>query len=279
LQLIKIKITFAVALSTVLGYVLFTGELNTNIILPVLGLFILACSSAVINQYQEYEQDALMNRTQNRPIPAGKIKPKVALFIGFILAILGSVLLYLGSNLMALQLGLLALLWYNGVYTFLKNKTAFAVVPGALIGAIPPIVGWAAAGGSIDDMQILLVAFFFFIWQIPHFWLLLLMHGSDYEKAGFPSLTTIYSFSQLKKITFVWTTATAVSSFMFPMFGVVNSKIETIIIFISAFSLILFFAKSVKADNTELNLKKYFISINIFLLVIMTILMIEGLRF
>jgi hypothetical protein len=85
-------------------------------------------------------------------------------------------------------------LWYNGVYTFLKRKSPFAAIPGAVIGAIPPAIGWICGKGALSfDPQILALSFFFFIWQVPHFWLLLLNFGRDYEKAGFPSLTRIFN--------------------------------------------------------------------------------------
>ncbi len=132
-------------------------------------------------------------------------------------------MIYIGSGFLALQLALLALIWYNAIYTPLKKKTAFAVVPGSVIGALPPLVGWVAGGGSLADPRALIIAFFFFIWQVPHFWLLLLKYGKEYEKAGYPSLTSIYSSKQIKYTTFIWTFATAVTALMLPVFGIVNS--------------------------------------------------------
>jgi protoheme IX farnesyltransferase len=101
------------------------------------------------------------------------------------------------------------------VYTYLKRVTAFAVVPGALIGAIPPIMGYVSAGGSLHDPAILLVAMFFFLWQIPHFWLLLLMLGDEYREAGLPTVTGRFARPQLQRISFVWVLATAASGLAF----------------------------------------------------------------
>jgi protoheme IX farnesyltransferase len=100
-------------------------------------------------------------------------------------------------------------LWYNGVYLLLKRVSAFAVVPGSVVGAIPPVIGWCAAGGVATEARILEVAFFFFLWQIPHFWLLLLLFGKDYEEAGLPTLTQTFAGDQLRRITFVWILAVA----------------------------------------------------------------------
>jgi protoheme IX farnesyltransferase len=108
-----------------------------------------------------------------------------------------------------MALGALALVWYNGVYTYLKRITAFAVVPGAVIGAIPPVMGFVAAGGHWSDPAILLVAGFFFLWQIPHFWLLSLLFDEQYRKAGLPTPTDIFDRSQQLRLTTSWMLAAA----------------------------------------------------------------------
>ena len=94
----------------------------------------------------------------------------------------------MGHPLAAL-LGLITVVWYNGIYTPLKRVTAFAAIPGGVVGAIPPVIGWVSGGGDPTDARIIVVAFFFFVWQVPHFWLLLMRIGGDYERAGLPSLT------------------------------------------------------------------------------------------
>lgn len=273
LKLIKVKITVAVAISTVLGYVFAAGEFNSGIILPVLGLFILACGSAALNQYQERDLDAKMERTSERPIPSGKISARNALIISITLITTGSILLYIGSNFLALQLALLTLIWYNAVYTPLKRKTAFAIIPGALIGALPPLVGYSAVTGTIASAPILYIAFFYFIWQIPHFWLLFLMHHEEYEAAGFPSIAKLFGKKQLAQITFLWTTATAVSIMMFPIFQVVSSLAITILLFSAAIGLIVLFSGLL--FNKELKVKRLFIFINIFLILVNTLIIID----
>lgn len=269
LELNKVKIISAVTLSTLLGYVMAHGSFSVGAILPVLGIFILAGGSAMLNQYQEIEIDRQMERTKNRPLPSGKISSRLALIILLIEIIIGSLLLYWGSGFLAMQLGLLALLWYNGIYTKLKKKTPFAVIPGAFIGAIPPAVGWVAGGGSLSDPMVIIIGFFFFMWQIPHFWLLALMHGNEYTKAGLPSISAVYSIKQLKKITFIWTFATAISAMFIPMFGLVDSLVQKIVIGILNLILIVVFLKLYQNNQAEFKIKKYFITINIFLLFIM----------
>lgn len=221
-ELTKIKVTLFVTLTTAFGFISASGELNLKIILVICGVLLLAFGSASLNHYQEKDFDKLMERTRNRPIPSGRISSKNALLVSLIFILSGSVVLIVGSNLLAFFLGVLNLLWYNFVYTLLKRKTAFAIVPGSLVGAIPPIIGWVAAGGSLFDSQILAIGFFFFIWQIPHFWLLLLVMDKDYQKAGFPTLTQVFNHEQLSRITFIWIISTAVTGFMITLFGLVE---------------------------------------------------------
>ena len=117
----------------------------------------------------------------------------------------------------------LTVLWYNGVYTWLKKRTAFAAIPGALIGAIPPAIGWSAAGGRPEDPALAALCLFFFLWQVPHFWLLLFKHGDDYSRAGLPSLTRIFSARQLVHLTFIWMLVTFASSLLFWLYGLTRS--------------------------------------------------------
>jgi protoheme IX farnesyltransferase len=218
LELTKVRITTAVTLTTATGYFLAARRLEWDMCTPLLGVFVLASGSAALNQWQERKIDARMKRTCGRPIPTGRIDPSWALFVSVLFILMG--LFFLASveknARTALVVGAMALLWYNGVYTYLKRVTAFAVIPGALIGAIPPIIGFVSAGGGLHDPMILLVALFFFIWQIPHFWLLLLMLGPEYRKAGLPTVTDKFTQPQLLRITFMWIIATAAGGLTFP---------------------------------------------------------------
>jgi protoheme IX farnesyltransferase len=277
LELSKVRITFAVSLTTITGYVLASGRFDAGLILPTLGIFILACGSSALNHYQEKDKDAQMERTRNRPIPSGRISPEGALAVAILLTIIGSALIYIGSGFLAMQLGILALIWYNAIYTPLKKKTAFAVVPGSVIGAIPPMVGWVAGGGSLADPRAMIIAFFFFIWQVPHFWLLLLKFGKEYEQAGFPSITSFYSNKQIKNTTFVWTMATAVTALMLPVFGIVNSLVIAIGLLVLVIWLVVVFAKLLKPGDEKFNPRYYFMKINYFVLFMIIFLAVDSL--
>jgi protoheme IX farnesyltransferase len=206
LELTKVRITFFVTLSVATGYLLFSGRLELEMLVPLAGVFLLSCGSAALNQVQEWRIDARMARTRDRPIPSGRIEPEWALLVVIVLIGAGLYVLALVEHhvYVVLGLGALSVLWYNGVYVLLKRFTAFAVVPGALIGAIPPVIGWCAAGGVVTDASMLEVAFFFFLWQIPHFWLLSILYGREYEGAGMPSPSRHLDDTQFRRVTFVW---------------------------------------------------------------------------
>ena len=277
IELNKVKITFAVTLTTMAGYALAKNSIDSGLILPMLGIFILACGSAALNHYQDRDKDGLMERTKHRPIPSGRISANMVFLIAIIEIALGTYLIYLGSNFLAAQLGLLALIWYNGIYTPLKRKTAFAVVPGSIIGAIPPMVGWVAGGGQLADPKLMILAFFFFIWQVPHFWLLMLKYGKEYETAGYPSITSVISKDQIKKATFMWTAATAVTALMIPASGLVSTLFFKICILLASVWLIYIFSKLLRKSTIEFNPFYYFMRINYFVLVIIISLSIDPL--
>jgi protoheme IX farnesyltransferase len=223
IDLTKFRISLFVTLSAGLGFVLAYQGFSRGMILPLLGVFLLASGACGLNQYQERREDRRMERTRRRPIPSGRLSPLSALKISFSLLLSGCSILGFGANMKALILGLLAVLWYNGIYTPLKRKTVWAVLPGAFVGAIPPAFGWFSAEGS-PDARILALAFFFFIWQIPHFWLLLLDYRRDYENAGLPCLTQACGLKQAERISFLWIFAAAVAGLLIPLFGIGNSQ-------------------------------------------------------
>lgn len=277
LELGKIRIAQLVTLSTAMGYILATGRLSLDIFVPVSGILLLALGSGALNQYQEYRKDLLMPRTRNRPIPSGRIRPSAALAAAIALMISGSLILYFGTNSTALFLGLFTAFWYNGVYTYLKRVTPMAVIPGSLIGAIPPLVGWTSGGGDLQAPQAIAVALVFFIWQIPHFWLLLLNFGGDYEKAGYPSLTSLFSREQLGRLTFMWIVATAGASLFMPLFGLGNSAVIFLLLFLSAAGLVWTSTILLRPRSRKFSFLPAFKGINYFILSVMILLTIDRL--
>ena len=131
-EITKLRITIFVTVTTMFGFIAATNSISFQILLPALGILLLACGSAALNHYQERKTDLLMERTKSRPIPSGKISAAATLQLSVVLVISGTILLFIGSGLFALSLGLLNLIWYNAVYTPLKKVSALAIIPGSL---------------------------------------------------------------------------------------------------------------------------------------------------
>ena len=277
LEIIKFKITILVSFTTGLGYILASNTISLSIFYSVTGIFLLACSASALNHYQERNTDGLMKRTLHRPIPSGKISAGSVLLISFIIFISGSAVLIYGTNILTLGVGYLTFVWYNGVYTPLKKITPWAIIPGSLVGALPPIAGWVSAGGQLTDPRIMIVSLYFFIWQIPHFWLLLMLYSDDYKKGGFPILTEIMSPDQLKRITFVWLLATVLIAMIIPLFGLVNYSYSLLLLTIGSVWMIYVSIKFLYSTGSRKPVIGSFIKINFYTLFLITVLSLDKL--
>ncbi len=275
IELSKVKITFAVAFTTLAGYVLAKGTIDTGIIVPVFGIFFLACGSSVINHIQEKKSDTKMKRTSERPLPSGKITVKQAVIVASIEILAGASMLFFLVGFEAFILGITAMIWYNIVYTNLKKVTVHAVVPGSLIGAIPPMVGWVAAGSSLLSFQAFIIALFFFVWQVPHFYLLAYKYSNDYKSAGFPSLISKYSTFQVKRLIFYWITVTAITAMFIPMFRITTSYITLVAIGILSFRLVIIFIRPIMNQSIDFVPGKYFMKINYYVLTVILLLVFD----
>lgn len=274
-QLTKPIISVSVALSALTGFLLYQGFFAADWFWLVSGIFLLSSGSATINHIQEAEMDVLMERTHLRPIPGGLIKPFYAGLFAVTLIAAGIILLLQLGSYLPLILGITNIMLYNLIYTPLKKVTPFAVFPGALVGAIPPVIGWTAAGGNIAHPHILLLAFLFFIGQIPHFWLILLKHAGDYEKAGFSSLSKIFTVKQLMRLTLVWITATALAAIMLVVFGILQSVAGSIVVLVCATALIIHFLTQQAEADESFTPSKSFMVLNIFYLIIIATLIAD----
>jgi protoheme IX farnesyltransferase len=221
-QLFKFPISIMSTVSAATGYLAFTHAMTWRLLPVSAAVLILAFAACALNEAQEHKLDALMERTRRRPIPSGKISPAGATILAAVLAAVALASLWLMGGIVAGALGALAVLWYNGIYTYLKRKTSIASVIGSVIGAIPPAIGWVCAGGVLDG-PILSLSFFLLMWQVPHFWLLALRISGDYEQAQFPTFVRAMGIDSLSRVTFMWTAATAASALLLPIFGLSSS--------------------------------------------------------
>ncbi len=267
-ELTKLRISGASTFTAAAGYVAFLRGADLGLVTTLLGILLLAMGSSALNEVQEHRFDALMPRTANRPIPRGDLTPAQAAVIAVVMAVSGFLLLWLAHNLTSALLGALALAWYNGFYTPLKRISAFAVVPGSLIGALPPAIGWTAAGGSVTDPSVLTLAFVFFIWQVPHFWLLVGLHAEGYEDAGYPTLVGLFGRPRLSRLTFTWICGTAAACGLLPLFRVLASRPAEIMLGLGALWLILGSLPLLRPGQDATLYRRVFMNINLFALVL-----------
>lgn len=274
-ELGKVKITFFVAISGSVGYIVANGNFDVNLLIAALGILLLSIGSAGFNHIQEVKTDSLMDRTKNRPLPSNKMNKSDAILWASIFVLIGLGILYINFGYETFILGLMALAAYNLLYTPLKKITAFAIFPGAIVGALPPAIGWVAAGGSILDPKIVALGLFFFIWQIPHFWFLMLIFDKDYQQAGFPTPSKYLNSDQLKRITYVWVVALAATCMLIPYFGVTHSIITNILLLLAGFILVWRTRTLVITYDKSLNLKLAFLDINLYVLAVVLLLSVD----
>jgi protoheme IX farnesyltransferase len=192
LELTKPRITVLILICTAVGFVFGSPHaLHFSLLVHVLlGTALMASGTAALNQWYEADTDAKMRRTNKRPVPAGRIEPVYALAFGAWLSVTGFGELWFQTNPLAALLGLFTLATYIGVYTPLKRRSAVCTTVGALPGAMPPLIGYAAANGHLDAGALALFLILF-VWQFPHFYAIAWMYREDYARGGIRMLPVI----------------------------------------------------------------------------------------
>ena len=261
-----------VSLTGFTGYFIFNPSLSVNIFFISAGIFLLASAASMLNQIQEVEIDRKMERTHDRPIPAKNISLKQAIIFFLICLLSGYTLIYFFGNLKAAIIGIFTIIWYNGVYTYSKRVTAFAVVPGAITGALPLLIGWVAAGGAFFDRNIVFLEFLFFAGQIPHFWLLVMKYGEEYKSAGIPSLTDIFSIAQISFLTFIWVALSVLAAIFLCYFEIIHS-LPVIAVLLTASAFIIWkFSELLNSGHENDNFLRYSVLLNLYFLLILILL-------
>jgi protoheme IX farnesyltransferase len=191
--LAKPRLNFLVVVSALAGYAMAGGETGNaavRLIATILGTALVAGGASAFNQILERHPDALMRRTRLRPLPDGRLHAREALVFAAAFSIAGCVVLWAGANLLSAAVALATLIIYALIYTPLKRRTSLATVVGAIPGALPPVIGWAAARDSLSQGAWVLFGIVF-LWQLPHFLAIAWMYRDDYARAGFPMLPVI----------------------------------------------------------------------------------------
>ena len=276
-QLGRLELSTMVALSALAGYLFAGGRWQLQTLLVTAGVGLLAAGCSALNQWQEQDLDIRMERTQQRPLPTGKLSPAAALVLASSAISCGSLLLFSLPGSMPLLLGLLAVIWYNAIYTPLKRLTPFAAIPGAICGALPPLIGWTAAGGALITHKSLILAGTLFVWQVPHTWLLLCRYRDDLQRSGLPNIFETIPTQRLLKINNCWLTSLFLCYLLFPLFEFIKS--QALIYFFIAGLLIIALAilrKPADAQNSGSIMQTFHLT-NISMALLLTILILDGL--
>jgi len=193
IELVKPKITALILVTTLLGYYLAPGAMDWSLkmLLTFLGTGLASSGASALNQFIEREADKQMVRTQNRPLPAGTITPLAALYFGLTLTLAGVFLLVLQVNLLSGFLALLSAFLYVLVYTPLKKISWWNTFVGSFPGALPTLIGWAAATGNVEHPGAWVLFLILFLWQFPHFFAIAWICREDYARAGFKMLPVV----------------------------------------------------------------------------------------
>jgi len=275
-RLVRMRLSLMVTFSALTGYLLTGTVPNLSFLWLFAGLFFLSAGASVLNQVQEYRFDALMVRTSTRPIPNGEISRFQASLIA-ILLIGGGAMVLLLNGWIPMVLGLLNIVFYNLIYTPLKTRSWLAIFPGALVGGVPPLIGWSSAGFYLFHPNAIFLFIFVCLWQVPHFWLLMIKYGKEYERAGFSSISMILSELQIKRVVFLWGMFTSVFLFLFPVFGFVLHPVLLVALVVVNLFFIGQFYKYLFSVTETGTIRKAFILINMYAMIVFILLTINAL--
>lgn len=220
LRLVKWKLTTLVVFTTAMGYLLATSKplsvALSSYLLTLFGTFLVVGAANAANQIVERETDGLMARTKDRPLPSARLSVTETFFVAGAMLVGGLILLALVANPLTAVLAATAFLLYVFAYTPLKRKTEFCILIGAISGALPPVLGWTAAQGTLSSGAVLLFAFQF-LWQFPHLWAIAWIYREDYQRVGFRLLPAKGQPSVLTRLT-IFCTAVLVPLSLLPAF-------------------------------------------------------------
>lgn len=203
-QLARPGICLAVGGATLLGAIVAGGGEPMGVGAAVLGAMALCAGCSALNQIQEIQRDALMLRTCERPLPAGRVKPWAAMAVAIALMSLGLGLFLVAGGAALALVGVAVVVLYNGAYTPLKTRTSLALLVGGVAGALPPLCGWVAAGGALSDPLVWTLSGVVYLWQVPHFWLLAEKRREQYQQAGFVLLSASLGRERASRLTGLW---------------------------------------------------------------------------
>ena len=273
LELSKSRIVMMVLITTAAGYFFAAPRVDWALLLNALvGTALVAAGTNALNQYVEREHDAKMRRTRLRPLPDGRITPRAALFFSISISIIGTLYLGLAVNWLTAALGALTLLTYIFIYTPLKRVSTICTIIGAVPGAIPPLMGWTAATGSLGTGGWIVFGILFF-WQLPHFMAISWMYRDDYARGGFAMLAVQDDEGRVTaRHAVFYSFALLMVSVLPPLFGL--ATYVYLVGAIAAGGALTVASFFFLADRTPRSARRLFMASNIYLIVAMLLLVL-----
>ncbi len=270
-EISKVVLCLLVAFSSLFGYIFASQAISFEALSVFFAVFLLACGGASLNSYQERHHDRLMARTEKRPLVQSQLSNGHALLQSFLLISTGLISILLFFNIKVFGAALAGILIYNGIYTRMKSWSLYAIIPGAVCGAIPPYIGWLAAGGAGFSFHAALPILLLFFWQVPHVFLIVLNHKSDYSGGISPNILKLLSEDALRRISLPWITALATIMLTFTTLpSSLNDGARTLVVINAVLLLGLFYHLMLCAKSP--NYRLLFICLNFSLFFMMMII-------
>lgn len=271
IYLAKVPLCLLIGYSTLFGYFLAESTVSLQAVLTGTGIFFIAAGAATLNSVQDHYIDTIFSRTRNRPLPRGTVGRPYAVIQALLLFASGGIALFFASgSVLPLAVAVIAVLLYNAVYTPLKQKTVLAIVPGAICGALPPYIGWLAGGGGRAYFEAFLLVAVMLLWQIPHFWLIILQNKEDYKTGIIPSLFSHFQEKTIKRLFITWIGGLITVMLLFTVLPSMHMAVARVLIFLNSCSLLLLFIFGFKIDR-PVNYRMFFSALNGTLFLHMTI--------
>jgi heme o synthase len=228
------RLSIATALASAAGALTARPSTDFRLAAISIGSVFYALAVTWLNQIQERQSDSLMSRTKSRPLASNTLPVGYAIVWTILCMAASSLLLFLCGGLSAVIILGVVTLFYNGIYTPMKRRSLFALIPGAFAGAAPPVLGWVCAGGNITDSTPLVLFILFFLWQVPHFWFTAARNSVDYDAIRLPLPWRAYGDRLYSQILILWVMAFCIAILALPAFGLVHSAIAHLfVLFIS----------------------------------------------
>ena len=280
IELTKPRITCFILMSAAIGF-LCAAPLNPSwtwatLLHALIGTALIASGTAALNQWYERVADGKMPRTKNRPIPSGRVTPNHALEFGLVLSIVGFVELWFGANLLTSLLGLFTELSYLLLYTPLKQRSPHSTTIGAIPGAMPPLIGYAAACGTLTWGAWVLYAILF-LWQFPHFYAIAWMYRDDYAQAGIKMLPVVEPSNESTARRMFWFSVALLPISLLPKYLNMAGNFY----FVGALALGLYFlyaSARVMNDRTVVRARQVLLASGIYLPLLYGLLVLDGSR-